>query len=68
MMEMTMTVTYRFTDLNALADYFDAKAVDERAKAQRPTSRLKDKHAATERAGVNESVAYMLRNTVLGKD
>lgn len=60
-----MNVTYRYSSLAAIADYYDNKASEERLKAMRPTDkiRLRDRLAATERAVVYESVAYMLRNT-----
>jgi hypothetical protein len=60
-----MTVTYHYTSLAALADYYDNKAREERAKSTRENAKLKDKTAAIERAAVYESVAYTLRNTVI---
>lgn len=58
-----MNVRYVFSSLNSIADYFAAKAADERAKISRGQKRLRDTLAASERAAVFESVADLLRNT-----
>lgn len=63
---MNMTVTYKFNNLELLADYFDNKARDERGGIREGASK-KDKEARRERATVLELVAYMLRNTKLGE-
>lgn len=60
-----MNVTYRYLSLAAIADYFDNKAIELRARVGK---RVKDTERYKTEAAVYESVAYMLRNTELSND
>lgn len=63
---MSMTVSYRFKDLQELADFYDRRAHEERASVNGATHR----HANIERrarAHVYETIADQLRCTTLGE-
>lgn len=61
----SMTIQYRFTNLAALADYCDKEATALRASVSRISRKSQRSIINREQAHVWESVANLLRNTVL---
>lgn len=58
---MNMTVTYIYSSLAAMADYYDNKALEDREAAK--TAKPARKRDLSVRAMTYESFAHVLRNT-----
>lgn len=71
-----MSIIYKFKSLNELAAYLEGKAVDIRAQydakePDRKTVPARERNERTRelaRAGELESIAYLLRNTLIESD